>query len=83
MSALFDGSTRRPIVVVVTNRTASLLWRKSSCNFARRYLIHIAPDPCLSRFDGTDERMLYFVEVFGSVLVLGRVTTAYVAALQA
>jgi hypothetical protein len=41
--------------------------------------VHITPDPRLPRLIGTDERVLRFVEVFGGVLVLGRVATAHVS----
>jgi hypothetical protein len=38
-------------------------------------LIHVAPYPGLSRFNGADKRMVIFVEVFGGVLVLRRIAT--------
>jgi hypothetical protein len=47
-----------------------------SRNFAGHHLVHVAPDPALPRLDGTHERMLRPMIVFGGVLVLGRVAAA-------
>lgn len=52
-------------------------------DFSRRKLVHITPHPRLSRFDGSNQGMLNSMEVFRSMLVLGGVTAAYVATLQA
>jgi hypothetical protein len=46
-------------------------------------LVYVAPDPILPRLEGLDERVLRGVEVLGSVLVLGVVAAADVAAGQA
>jgi hypothetical protein len=55
----------------------------SGCDFAGLDLVDIAPHPTLSRLDGTHQRVLRFVEVLGSVLVLGRVTTSHLTTTQA
>jgi hypothetical protein len=55
----------------------------SSPDFTRLDFVHITPDPGLPRLIGTDERVLRFVEVFGGVLVLGRIATPYVATTEA
>ena len=46
-------------------------------------LIDITPDPRFARFDRAYQRVLYFLEVLGSVFVLRRVATPYVAAREA
>jgi hypothetical protein len=48
----------------------------SGHQFSWFHLIDITPNPGLAGFDGTDERMLCFVEVLGGVLVLGRIAAA-------
>src|ERR1039457_3772546 len=47
--------------------------------FHRLDFVHITPDPRLPMIIGTDRKVLRFVEVFGGVLVLGRVATAHVS----
>lgn len=47
------------------------------------YFIHVAPTPVLARLDGTHDGVFDVVKVLGRVLILGRVTTADVAALHA
>jgi hypothetical protein len=42
--------------------------------------VHIAPDPGLSGFIGTDQRMFRFVKMFGRMLILGRVATTHMSA---
>ncbi len=44
--------------------------------------IHIAPDPGFARFNGTHERVVRSMKVFGGVLVLGRVTASYMTAFE-
>src|SRR5450759_4341286 len=56
---------------------------RSSRQFAGLNLIYITPHPCLSRPDGAHKRMLGFVKVLGSVLVLRRVAAADMATDQA
>jgi hypothetical protein len=51
----------------------------SSLKFAGFDLVHITPDPGLPRLIGTDQRVLRFVEMFGGVLVLGRVAAAHMS----
>jgi hypothetical protein len=51
----------------------------SSPKFTGLDFVHIAPDPGLPRLIGTDQRVLRFVEVFGGVLVLGRIATAHMS----
>jgi hypothetical protein len=48
---------------------------RSSYKFAGLDLVHVTPHPAFSRLDGTNQRMLRFVEMLGRVLVLGRVAT--------
>ena len=43
-----------------------------------REVIHIAPDPGFSRFDGAYQRMLRFMIVLGGMFVLGRVAAAHI-----
>jgi hypothetical protein len=57
--------------------------RFSSHKFARFDLIHVTPNPGLPRFNGTNQRVLGFVEMLGGVLVLGRIATTDVPANQA
>jgi hypothetical protein len=45
--------------------------------------IHVAPDPGFAGLNGANERVTGGMEVPGSVLVLGRVTAAYVTAFKA
>lgn len=52
-------------------------------HFAGGHFIDIAPDPVLPRLDGAHQWMLGLMEVLSSVLVLGRVATSDVPALQA
>jgi hypothetical protein len=52
--------------------------RHSSHKFAGFDLVHITPNPAFSRLDGTNQRVLRFVEMFGGMLVLGRIAAAYV-----
>src|SRR6266436_6791164 len=51
-------------------------------NFPRLHLIHIAPDPRLTRFNRANQRVVHFVKVFSRVLVLGRITTPHMPARQ-
>jgi hypothetical protein len=44
--------------------------------------VHITPDPALSELVGTNQRMLCLVEMFGGVLVLGRVATTHMSTSQ-
>lgn len=60
----YDGS--RSVTVIALIPLISLFLQ-----FARVHLVHIAPDPVFSRFNGTNERMSHFLEVFGGVLVFG------------
>jgi hypothetical protein len=53
---------------------------RSGCDRPGDHVIEVTPDPIFSGLDGTDKRMLAAVEMFGSVLVLGRVAATYVAA---
>jgi hypothetical protein len=46
------------------------------------HFIHETPDPRLPGFVGPDERVLRFLEVFGGMLVLGRVATAHMFATE-
>jgi hypothetical protein len=55
----------------------------SSDQFTGLDLVHITPDPAFPRLDRADERMLCFVEMLGSVLVLRRVAAANMPARQA
>jgi hypothetical protein len=55
----------------------------SSPKFTGLNFIHITPDPGLPRLIGADQRVLRFVEMFGGVLVLGRIATTYMSATQA
>jgi hypothetical protein len=57
-------------------------WRDSTLQFAGHDLVDIAPHPCFTWFDGTDQRVFRFVEVFRGVLVLGGIATSYVPARQ-
>src|ERR1035438_10194577 len=57
-----------------------MLWAQplgSSPDFTGLDFVHITPDPRLPRLIGTDQRVLRFVEMFGRVLVLRRVTTTH------
>jgi hypothetical protein len=54
----------------------------SGLNFAGFDFVHIAPNPGLSGLIGTDEGMLRLVEMFGGVLILGRVAAADVSATE-
>jgi hypothetical protein len=51
--------------------------------FAWFYLVHITPYPRFTGLVGTDEWMLRLMEVFGRVLILGRVAATHVATNQA
>jgi hypothetical protein len=53
------------------------------CQLSRRELIHVTPDPRFSRLNGTHQRMFAAMKVLGGVLVLRRIATAHVPALQA
>jgi hypothetical protein len=52
-------------------------------HFTRRHFIHVAPDPALSRLDGTNQRVGRFLEMLRSMLVLGRIAASHMAANQA
>jgi hypothetical protein len=52
----------------------------SSSNFTGLDFVYITPDPGLPRLIGTDQRVLRFVEMFGGVLVLGRVAAPHMSA---
>jgi hypothetical protein len=45
--------------------------------------VHVTPNPRFSRLNGTDERVLCLVKMFGGVLVLGRVAAAHMSADEA
>src|SRR5690349_1798466 len=47
------------------------------------HLIDIAPGPALSRLDGAHHGMAAGMEMFGSVLVLGRIAASHMATLHA
>jgi hypothetical protein len=53
------------------------------CEFTCLNLIDIAPDPGFAGFYGTDERVLRFMEMLGSVFVFGRIATTDMTANQA
>jgi hypothetical protein len=55
----------------------------SSHKFSWLDLVHVTPHPGFSRLNRTDQRVLRFVEVFGGVLVLGRIAAAHMSANQA
>jgi hypothetical protein len=46
-------------------------------------LVDITPDPRLTRFNRTNQRMLHFLKVLGRMLVLRRVAAAYMSAGEA
>jgi hypothetical protein len=50
---------------------------------SRNQLIDVAPDPCFPGLNGAYQRVFGCVKVLGGVLILRRITTAYVSALQA
>jgi hypothetical protein len=54
-----------------------------AAEFAGRKAISIAPNPGLTRLNGSDKGMFRAMKVFGRMLVLGRIATAYVTALEA
>src|SRR5438874_13655165 len=60
--------------------TPAIRWRSLHL---RSSLVGVTPQPALTRFKGTDHRVLHAVEMFGGVLVLRRVAASHVAALQA
>jgi hypothetical protein len=43
-------------------------------------LVHVAPRPGFPGFDGTDQRVLRFVEMLGGMLVFRRIATSNIAA---
>jgi hypothetical protein len=60
-----------------------LLENRLRHKFAGLDFVHVTPDPAFPRLDGTNQRMLRFVEMLGRMLVLGRVATANVSASEA
>src|SRR5690348_4840200 len=56
---------------------------RTPLKFSGVHLVCIAPYPALPRLDGTNERVAGFMEVFGGMLVLGRIATAHVTTAQA
>jgi hypothetical protein len=60
----------------------STLNQAVAIQFAGHGLVDVAPDPRLSRFDGTNKRVLAVMEVLGCVLVFRRVATSYFPALK-
>ena len=49
----------------------TFLFGLSGFQFARLYLVHIAPDPGLAGLDRAYERMLHRMEVLGGMFVFG------------
>jgi hypothetical protein len=52
-------------------------------DFAGDHFVDVAPDPVFSGLDRADDRVVAAVEVFGGVLILGRVAAAYLPARHA
>src|SRR4029077_809209 len=50
---------------------------------SQKHLVQVTPAPLLAGLEGLHDRVLGLMEVFGGVLVLGRVTAANVTADQA
>jgi len=55
------------------------LGRDRTLEFSGLDFVYITPHPGFSRLVGTDERVLRLVEMFGGVLVLGRITTSHMS----
>jgi hypothetical protein len=55
---------------------------RSGQDVVQFHFIQVTPDPGLPGFVGPDERVLRFLEVFGGMLVLGRVATAHMSATE-
>lgn len=60
-------------------RHTSALGRNRTLKFSGLDFVYITPHPGFSRLVGTDERVLRLVEMFGGVLVLGRITTSHMS----
>jgi hypothetical protein len=56
---------------------------RSDQNVVQFQFVHITPYPGFPGLIGTDEGMLRFLEVFGGVLILGRIAAAHMSAAQA
>jgi len=77
-------SETAPALRCVSNIFSAANWNESfESHLARFDLVHVAPYPFFPRLDGANQRMLTFMEMFGCMLVLGRITTTNVPALQA
>jgi hypothetical protein len=48
----------------------------SGLDLSRLHLVHVAPDPRLSRLDRSNQRMMHFMEMLGRVLVLRGIAAA-------
>src|SRR5215831_20901183 len=60
---------------------ARLKWRskvKPRSSWLEQHLIEVTPDPVLTRLEGLNDRMVGRVEMFGRMLVIGRVAAAHV-----
>jgi hypothetical protein len=68
---------------MLMSRTAPDEKPDSSYELARLHFVYIAPDPGLPGLDGTDERVLRLVKMFGGVFILLRVAAADMSADQA
>jgi hypothetical protein len=64
----------------VTNRVLTTLPIVSEVQL---HLVDVTPAPVFARFERTHDGVVGLVEVFRSVLVLGRIATTYVAATEA
>jgi hypothetical protein len=52
-------------------------------DLSRKYFVHVAPDPALSRLNGTNQRVRAGMEMLGGVLVFRGITATNVAADEA
>src|SRR5947209_5261410 len=62
---------------------AGHFWMSSSFHFAGIHLVHVAPDPSLSRLDGANQWVRGPFKMFGGMLILRGIAAAHVPANQA
>ena len=68
------STLQEPLPVVAARKDALLL---------ENDFVHVAPDPIFAGLDGLHQGVMRSVKMLGGVLVLGRIATAHVSALQA